>query len=88
LKNAFPQLETLVFTGSDWNHHSYQAASKNEDTLFIILTKSDYEHDIDGVSELILENNIRTIQKIAYATHQTLHERALIFKVNEVAFIS
>jgi len=87
-EKAFPQLETLVFTGSDWNHHSYQAASRNEDTLFIILTKCDYEGYIDGVSKLILENNIKTIQKIAYATHQTLHDKALIFKVNEVTFIS
>ena len=87
LKNAFPQLETLVFTGSDWNHHSYQAASRNEDTLFIILTKSIYEHHIDGVSELMLMNNIETIQKIAYATHQTLYYKALLFKVNEEAFI-
>jgi phosphoglucomutase len=88
LKNAFPQMETLVFTGSDWNHHSYQAASRNEETLFIILTKSDYEHFINGIPELILRNNISTIQKIAYATHQTLHDRALIFKINEVRFIS
>ena len=88
LKNAFPQLEALVFTGSDWNHHSYQAANRNEDTLFIILTKSDYEHHIDGVSDLILENNIKTIQKIAYATHQTLHDKALLLNVNEDTFIS
>ncbi|MCX6656748.1 MAG: hypothetical protein NTY03_16755, partial [Candidatus Bathyarchaeota archaeon] len=86
-KNAFPQLDIFVFTGSDWNHHSYQAASRNKDTLFIILTTSDYEHYIDGVSEFILENNINTIQKIAYATHQTLHDKAFIFKVNEATFI-
>ena len=53
----------------------------------IILTKSDYEHRIDGVPELILVNNIKTIRKIAYATHQTLHDRAILFKVNEVTFI-
>jgi hypothetical protein len=88
LNNSFPKLEALVFTGSDWNHHSYQAASKNEDTFFIMLTKSDYEKRINGFSESILVKNIDTIQKIAYATNQTLHDRAVLFKVDEATFIS
>ncbi len=87
LKSAFPELETLVFVGSDWNHHSYQAASRNRNTLFIILIKSVYEHRIDGVSEPILMKNIDTVQNIAYATNNTLHDRALLFKVNEPTFI-
>jgi hypothetical protein len=87
LKNTFPEQETLVFTGSDWNHHSFQAASRNEDTLFIILTKSKYEHQIEGVSELILINNIKTIQQIAYATYRTLHDKSILLKVNEDEFI-
>ena len=87
LNSAFPELETLVFAGSDWNHHSYQAASRNENTLFIILTKSVYERRIDGVSEPILLKNIDTVQNIAYATKNTLHDRALLFKVNEPTFI-
>jgi phosphomannomutase len=87
LKNAFPELETLVFTGSDWNHHSYQAASRNEDTLFIILTKNQYEPHIEGVSDSTLTNNINSIQKIAYATYQTLQDKALLLKINEYDFI-
>lgn len=51
----------FVFEGSDWNHHSLQAAYGNKETLFIILTKK---------VDIILD-------KIARATYETLKDKAL-----------
>lgn len=81
LKTAFPDREVLVFMGSDWNHHSYQAASRNEDTLFVILTKDSYEHQIKGISTKTLEENINALKTIAYATYETLKEKAGFIEV-------
>lgn len=69
------ELEILVFSGSDWNHHSYQAASKNQDTLYVFLIKKEYVDHIDGISEHTLRNNAKTLQKIALATQKTLFVR-------------
>lgn len=81
LKVAFPSKENLVFKGSDWNHHSYQAASRNEDTLFVVLTKDSYEHQIKGIQKKTLEENISTLRTIAYATYETLKEKAGFIEV-------
>jgi hypothetical protein len=78
---AFPEKKILVFAGSDWNHHSYQAASKNSDTFFIILVKDSYQQEIDGISSDTLRRNVRTLKTIAYATYSTLVERSGFFKV-------
>ena len=83
IRQNFPELDVLVFSGSDWNHHSYQAASKNQDTLYLILIKHAYEHNIDGVSDLTLRNNAMTLQKIAIATQRTLSEKAILARVDE-----
>jgi len=81
LRATFPDKEILVFVGSDWNHHSYQAASKNEDTLFVILTSSDYETKIPGIKEHVLRQNIATLKTIAYATYSTLEDKAGYFEL-------
>lgn len=88
LRMDFPEMEILVFTGSDWNHHSYQAASRSEDTIFILLTKRNYVEHIKGISESIIMNNIDTIQRIAYATQQTLKDKAILLAVLDENFIS
>jgi len=72
LKAAFSDKQIFVFPGSDWNHHSYQAASWNEDTLFILLTKCDYEQQVEGISAQTLRKNTDTLRTIAYATYETL----------------
>jgi len=83
LKTAFPDKQIFVFVGSDWNHHSYQAASWNEDTLFIILTKRYYEQQIKGISAQTLRKNTATLKTIAYATYKTLNGKAEFFEVEE-----
>ncbi|MDQ1279936.1 MAG: hypothetical protein QG670_1198 [Thermoproteota archaeon] len=81
LEVAFPSKENIVFKGSDWNHHSYQAASRNEDTLFVILIKDSYENQISGIQKKTLEENINTLRTIAYATYETLKEKAGFIEV-------
>jgi hypothetical protein len=81
LRAAFPEKEILVFAGSDWNHHSYQAASKNDETFFLILIKDSYEQEIEGISDDTLQRNVRTLKTIAYATYSTLIHKSGFFKV-------
>jgi hypothetical protein len=78
LKTAFPDNEISVFAGTDWNHHSYQAASWNDDTLFTIVTKQNYEHQIEGISTQTLNKNLDTLRAIAYATYETLQNKAIL----------
>ena len=84
LMDAFPRKEVIVFAGSDWNHHSYQAASKNQDTLFLILTKSEYALSVEGIPGKTLEVNIDTLRTIAYATYETLKDKAANFEISEL----
>jgi len=77
LISMFPEKEIFVFAGSDWNHHSYQAASWNEDTLFIILIKQKYEQKIEGISPHTLNENLNMLKMIAYATYETLRTKAV-----------
>ena len=77
LKDAFPDIESFVFIGTNWNHHSYQAASWNDDTLYIILIKQDYEKQIEGISTQTLNENLTTLKTIAYATYETLKSKAV-----------
>ncbi|MGD9014825.1 MAG: glycosyltransferase, partial [Candidatus Omnitrophota bacterium] len=67
----------LVFIGSDWNHHSYQAAYNNQDTLFVILTQKEFLNHIQGVKPETLEQNIKDLRIITYATYETLKDKAL-----------
>jgi len=63
-QDKYPDKIVLVFEGSDWNHHSYQAAYGNPETLFIL---------IDRTTDPILT-------KIARATYETLKDRSeLVF---------
>lgn len=81
LRAAFSEKIILVFAGSDWNHHSYQAASRNEDTLFIILTKDSYKDEVEGISNYTLQRNVQTLKTIAYATYSTLKQKSGFFEV-------
>jgi len=61
-QEKYPDKIILVFEGSDWNHHSYQAALENKETLFIL---------IDKKTDPILT-------KIARATYETIKEKAIL----------
>lgn len=63
----YPDKIILIFEGSDWNHHSYQAASDNPETLYLILTK----------------NVDETLNKIALATHLSLENKSILIDTLE-----
>ncbi|HIE35794.1 MAG TPA: hypothetical protein EYP89_00960, partial [Candidatus Omnitrophica bacterium] len=55
--NEINERFVLVFKGPDWNHHSFQAAFKSKNTLFVLLVDKN------------ADNNIKLI---AYATYKAL----------------
>ncbi|MFC1658798.1 GNAT family N-acetyltransferase [Candidatus Omnitrophota bacterium] len=75
----------LVFIGSDWNHHSYQAASRNEDTLFVILTKKEFLNQVEGVKQETLGQNIKDLRVITYATYETIKDKAEYFALGAIS---
>ncbi|MFA5115586.1 MAG: 1,4-alpha-glucan branching protein GlgB, partial [Candidatus Omnitrophota bacterium] len=82
LKSAFSGKDIIVFQGSDWNHHSYQAASKNKESLFAVLTRAADKAGVSGIKEEILKQNDETLRTIAYATYLTLQDKGLYFEVS------
>jgi len=58
----YPDKIVLVFEGSDWNHHSYQAAYGNPETLFILIDR--------GTDPILTQ--------IVNATYETLKDRAIL----------
>ncbi len=76
LLERFPGKVSFIFLGSDWNHHSFQAAFKDIYSLYVILTK-DYLKEVPGLSAETLENNITTMRRICQATYQTIEDKAL-----------
>ncbi|MBM3252527.1 MAG: hypothetical protein FJZ11_07115, partial [Candidatus Omnitrophica bacterium] len=82
LQAQFEQ-KVIVFIGSDWNHHSYQAAAANQDTIFVILTQKDFLSQIEGIFGETLEQNIKDLRIITYATYETLKDKALYLAVED-----
>lgn len=60
-QQTYPDKIILLFEGSDWNHHSFQAAVDNPETLFCLLTKQ-----VDPI-----------LDKIALATYKTLEGKSI-----------
>ena len=78
LKNSFPGKTVLIFRGSDWNHHSYQAAFLDKNTFYLILTRQDYIEAAAGVKKEKISQNIAVLKAIAYATYKTLEDKAFL----------
>jgi len=75
----FKDRTILIFTGSDWNHHSYQAAFLDKETFYIFLLPSSYISNIDGVCYESIKRNIDTLKIIAKASHISLKDKSLLF---------
>ena len=75
LSHQFPHKKSLVFIGSDWNHHSYQAAFKSEDTLYVIACLEEYEN-CPYIDKNIIQENVNTLKVISSATFSTLKDKA------------
>ncbi|RKY38759.1 MAG: hypothetical protein DRP72_01195, partial [Candidatus Omnitrophota bacterium] len=81
LKENFPRYPSFVFLGSDWNHHSYQAAYLDKRTLYLILTLDRYKLTGLPIKEGILNRNINTLRLISIATYNTLKAERLCFSI-------
>lgn len=77
LERAFPAHRVFVFIGSDWNHHSYQAAFLDERTLYVIAVRKTYRDTVGPVDPQLLRENVRTLQLIALASFKTIEQKSL-----------
>ncbi len=78
MTEEFSDKKVFVFIGSDWNHHSYQAAFKSEDTLYVIVCLEQYKN-CPYISRDIIQDNINTLKTISFATFSTLKSKAVFF---------
>ena len=76
LAAAVPQAIVTVFIGSDWNHHSYQAAFGDKKTLFVIADRQKYA-DSAKIQKADAEKCLATLRAINLATYQTLETKAI-----------
>jgi len=75
---AFPDKQILIFAGSDWNHHSYQAVSADQETLFVLLLRDSYSRRIPGVDSKLVAANTAALRLIARATYLTIQDKAIL----------
>lgn len=78
---AFSGRMIFVFVGSDWNHHSYQAAFADKNTFYVFLLASSYDNRIEGISRATLDKNIEKLKIISKATYLTLEDKSLLFRL-------
>ncbi len=83
LAQWFPKHKVFVFLGSDWNHHSYQAAFKSTDTFFPILIPSEYAVPSDVFPREVLNTNLTLLKQIACATYKTLSGKSELFCIGK-----
>jgi hypothetical protein len=80
---AFSQKVVFVFTGSDWNHHSYQAAFADQETFYVLLVPQAYKTVLPPFSAGTISKNITTLKMISRATYLTLQDKSLLFSFAE-----
>lgn len=79
LQKWFPRQKVFLFLGSDWNHHSYQAAFKANDTYFPVIMPQAYHLPYGRFSKESLDRCIVLLRQIACATQKTLAARSGLF---------
>lgn len=82
LQQKFPKLHPFVFVGSDWNHHSYQAAFRDKATLYLIVLKDKYLEKVSGLSRETVLHNTETLKQISFATFKTISEKAFYCRLS------
>lgn len=75
---AFAGRMILVFVGSDWNHHSYQAAFADKNTFYVFLLASNYIDKVEGISAETLNKNIEKLKIISKATYLTIEDKSIL----------
>jgi hypothetical protein len=79
---VFKDKKILVFIGSDWNHHSYQAAFADKNTFFVLLPASRYSLSAAPFSRLLLAKNVVTLKTISRATYLTLKDKSFLSAIS------
>jgi hypothetical protein len=78
----FRNKQILVFIGSDWNHHSYEAAFGDSATFFVIMLSAEYKKKAAGILPSDLAKNIAALKLISQATYLTISDKALLTALN------
>jgi hypothetical protein len=76
---TFKDKRISVFVGSDWNHHSYQAAFADKDTFYVFITLSAYNTKLPFISAATLKKNVETLRLISKATYLTLKNKSVLY---------
>lgn len=76
LASAFGDKTVTVFIGSDWNHHSYQAAFGDTKTLFVVANRQAYS-STDKISAQDAKNGLDTLKAISFATYKTIADKCV-----------
>ncbi|MCM8820022.1 MAG: hypothetical protein NC925_04410, partial [Candidatus Omnitrophica bacterium] len=79
-----PNKIIFVFVGSDWNHHSYQAAFADKNTFYVFLIPHAFNTNIVPFKSDTLEKNIHTLKIICKATYVTLKDKSVLFSVSDI----
>ncbi|UCD15421.1 MAG: hypothetical protein JSV34_06825, partial [Candidatus Omnitrophota bacterium] len=82
--SAFKDKRIFVFIGSDWNHHSYQAAFGDKDTFFVLLISCRYLVEMPALDKEILKKNVDTLKLIGEATYRTIEDKSILYSLSEV----
>jgi hypothetical protein len=77
-RQAFSDKDVLVFIGSDWNHHSYQAAFGDKNTFFVCVLAADYKDELPYVSKETLAKNVEILKLISRATYLTIEDKSFL----------
>jgi len=75
---AFPGKNIIVVIGSDWNHHSYQAAPGDKETFFVLVQAGFYDTRVEPFTEPVLTKNVEALKTIAKATYLTIQEKSAL----------
>ncbi len=81
LSQTFGDRHISIFEGSDWNHHSYQAAFKDIKSFFVVVVRNEYKNKSDFANEELIRQDYQTLKSISKATYKTLKDKALYFSV-------
>ncbi|MEH2124123.1 hypothetical protein [Nostoc sp.] len=77
-----------VYEGSDWNHHSFQFAIANQQTLVIIVEIITSINPLSGFSSNTIERHTQMLQAIARATHIALGKTSLFIQWRPLSYIN
>lgn len=78
----FTDKQISVFIGSDWNHHSYQAAFGDKNTFYVLLLSSAYKSKLKFISSETVRKNIEAVELISRATYLTLSDKSILTKID------